>query len=256
MAQQMSDARDNDTYLAGLWKRILVLNLAWIALRPTDELTTDPARPCHLLSNWTWAHLDEQEVHWGFHNDTEPLSNVQNLETECQTEGSPFMSALRVPTVVFRAGLIPLATALQCLMPLDYSTELRKAHRVIYRETAADQYEGVATSVRGDQVVKTNPRSYAEVFVLLLTKEPRHHQNQPASLATVRASFLGWVEYRHTTEDKSNIRGMNRSPTRGWKLRSSRWQGNGPPVVATEKIRATSGLMLCLQIGVLPGLRC
>jgi hypothetical protein len=111
-----------------------------------------------------------------------------------------------------------LAIARQCPMPLDYSTELREAHRVIYREIAANQYEGVVTSVRWDQVVKTNPRSYAEVFVLLLTKEPRHHQNQPASLATVRASFLGWVEYRHTTEDKPNIRGMHRSPTRGWEL--------------------------------------
>lgn len=194
MAKLTSNARRDDTYMAGLWKSTLILDLGWMAVRLPGELAMDLTHHSDLLPTWSWANLDGQEVDWGA-EENEPLSTVRVLEAKCQTDGSPFMGQGLSAEIVLEAGLIPWDTVRQCPFPFDYRTEPKETHQAICEELAGNPYEVVVTQVRWDQPSETYPRSQAEVFVLPLCREPSRHDH-PAYLASVRSLIIKRVKCR------------------------------------------------------------
>jgi hypothetical protein len=210
IARQMSDTRKDDIYLAGLWKKTLLLGLAWSVLDKEDELGPDLAHHCHSLPTWSWARLDGRDISWhrGYDSDGQ-LSNVRILEAECQTKGSPFTGILLNATIVLEAAVIRLDTLRQCADP-RHGTKAIGTDQSIYSVIAGNSFELMATTVHWDRPLETDPRSHAEVLVLPLAKLGKHYRTYPWNLAAIVALMIRRVDYRCTTEDDTRFSGYGR----------------------------------------------
>jgi hypothetical protein len=122
VARRVHALRQDDQYLAGLWRRSLLSDLLWASY--SNSLSYEQRK--HGLPTWSWASVTG-EVHYGQHIDHSgskfPLKNVEILDIDYRVAGSEYLDDVERASITIRAPIFRLGD----LHPLG-DAELDEGH--------------------------------------------------------------------------------------------------------------------------------
>ncbi|RSL71730.1 hypothetical protein CEP53_001327 [Fusarium sp. AF-6] len=169
--------KDNDEYLAGLWKHEIHLDLSWtVTSLPAEPGNTikepDGEEPCWNVPTWSWAstpghiHYESETTRTSWKYKPRATDTCQLVEAHCERENvHDEMSAVIQGRLVLRGALVPvgLFAELESTQASDESDDTDETSTTMERELD-DRVALVRTrNQKTNSVLLDHPRHRAEL---------------------------------------------------------------------------------------------